>query len=149
MRVVGLDLGERRIGVAVSDRGGTLAVGHGVIERVGDEPTDLAALAAVVAELEAERVVVGLPLSLDGSFGPAAQRAQAEAAALAETVQVPVDLIDERLTTTSATRSLAAAGVRGRARRRVVDEVAATIILQSWLDGQKAAALSDPRWELP
>jgi putative Holliday junction resolvase len=148
LRVVGLDLGERRIGVAVSDRAGTLAVGHGVVERSGDEGADRAALAAVIAELEAERVVVGLPLSLDGTRGPAAERAEVEAAALAELTHVPVDLVDERLTTITATRSLAAAGVRGRARRRVVDEVAATIILQSWLDGQKAAVLSDPRMEL-
>lgn len=143
VRAVGLDLGERRIGVAVSDRGGTLAVGHGVIERCGDERADRERLAEMIRELEAEQVVVGLPLSLDGSRGPAAERAEREAAALAEALAdaiggIPVALVDERLTTVAATRQLAAAGVRSRQRRLIVDEVAATILLQTWLDGRRA-----------
>src|SRR5205085_3638545 len=85
---------------------------------------------------EAERVVIGLPLSLDGSEGPAAAWARAEASALAAALgDVPVELYDERLTTVSAQRALVAAGVRGRNRRRVVDQVAAAVLLQAWLDG--------------
>jgi putative Holliday junction resolvase len=137
VRVVGLDLGERRIGIAVSDRDGMLAVPHGTIERSGDADRDRATIARMVQDLEAGAVVVGLPLSLDGSLGPAAKAAQAEAAALAGVLGVAVELVDERLTTVTANRSLAAAGVQGRSRRRVVDQVAAAVLLQSWLDGQR------------
>ena len=149
MRVVGIDLGQRRVGVAVSDGAGTLAVPHGTVERTGDPDRDRAALAAVVQELGGEVVVVGLPLSLDGGVGPAAQAAQAEAAALAGVLGVPVELADERLTTVSAHRSLAHAGVRSRPRRRVVDQVAATVLLQSWLDGHRddPGVPSEPRME--
>jgi putative holliday junction resolvase len=82
-------------------------------------------------------VVIGLPLSLDGSEGPAAAWARGEASALAAALgdDVPVELYDERLTTVSAQRSLVAAGVKGRNRRRVVDQVAAAVLLQAWLDG--------------
>jgi putative Holliday junction resolvase len=136
MRVVGLDLGERRIGVAVS--AGALAVPHGTVQRSGDPGADRAAIARLVEELGAERVVVGLPLSLDGRRGPAAHLAEAEASALAEVLSVPVELCDERLTTVTATRSLTAAGMKGPARRRVVDQVAATVFLQAWLDRAQA-----------
>jgi putative Holliday junction resolvase len=133
MRVVAFDLGDKRIGVAVS--AGRLAVPHGTMERSGDADRDRAALVGLVEELGADRVVVGLPLSLDGSRGPAAVKAEAEAAALAEALPVPVELVDERLTTVAASRSLRAAGVGSRTQRRVVDQVAATVFLQAWLDG--------------
>jgi len=135
MRVVGLDLGKRRVGVAVCDSGGVLAVPSTTVDRTGDDVADRARVAREVLELGAERVVVGLPLSLDGSEGPAAVWARAEAAALAGLLDVPVELYDERMTTVSAQRSLVAAGVKGRDRRRVVDQVAATVLLQAWLDG--------------
>ncbi len=112
MRAVGIDLGERRIGVAVSDRTGTLASPYSTIERGGDADTDRRAIVAVVAETGAERVVVGLPLSMNGRVGPAARRAQAEAAALTEVLAplgVAVETVDERLSTVSASRP---AGVR-------------------------------------
>lgn len=126
-----------------------MAVGHGVMERTGDAARDWRAVADVVGELEAEVVVVGLPLSLDGSRGPAALRAESDAATLRALLTVPVEFVDERLTTVSANRALQAAGVRGPARRRVVDQVAATILLQSWLDGRRPAdaASSEPRME--
>ncbi len=136
-RVVGVDLGSRRIGVAVSDRAGLVAVPHGTIERSGDPARDRAAIGAVVEELGGERVLVGLPLSLDGSRGPAADRASDEAVALGGVLSVPVELADERLTTVIANRSLASAGVGSRGRRRRVDEVAATVLLQAWLDAKK------------
>ena len=134
MRVVGLDLGGRRIGVAVSDASGTVATPHSVLERCGDTATDHATIAAVVDELGAERVVVGLPLSLDGTVGPAASAVRDEIAALAVALPVPVEAHDERLTTVTAQRALTAQKVRARDRRRVVDKVAAAVILQSWLD---------------
>src|SRR3954471_849390 len=131
-RVLGLDLGSKRIGVAVS--AGTSATPHSVRERRKDRAADHAAVAALVAEEEAERVVVGLPLSLDGSMGPAARAAADEAAALADVLTVPVETYDERLTTVTADRSLSTLGLSGQARRRVVDKVAAAVMLQAWLD---------------
>jgi putative Holliday junction resolvase len=132
-RIVGLDLGQARIGVAVSGPGG-VAVPHSAVTRSGDADADRAALAGLVLELGAARVVVGLPLSLDGTEGPAARAARAEAETLAALLEVPVDLVDERFTTVAAGRSLRAAGVSGRNRRQVVDQVAAAVLLQSWLD---------------
>lgn len=136
MRVVGIDLGARRIGVAVSDATGTLASPHLVVRRSGDVGADHRRLAAVVAEVGAERVVVGLPLSLDGGAGPAARAAAAEAEALAAVVGVPVETYDERLTTVSAQQALRAAGTRGRRQRDVIDKAAAAVLLQAWLDGR-------------
>ena len=134
-RIVGLDLGSRRIGVAVSDPTGTIASPHGVVERSGDHAADHAALARLVADVGASRVVVGLPLSLSGAMGRAAREVTEEAEALAKVVGVPVETFDERLTTATAERSLGELGLRGPARRRVVDKVAAAVILQTWLDG--------------
>lgn len=136
MRVVGIDLGTRRIGVAVSDSGGLLATPYEVIERSGDGAADRERIAEVVRDVGAGTVVVGLPLSLDGSAGPAAVAATAEADALRRVLAVPVECHDERLSTVSAHRSLAASGVKAKARRGVVDQVAAAVLLQSWLDSR-------------
>ena len=137
MRAVGLDLGTRRIGVAVSDSGGTLASPYEVVERGADRASDHATVARIVADLDAELVVVGLPLSLDGTIGPAAAAALAEVDELAAALDVPVETHDERLTTVTAESSLRDRGVKGRARRRVVDKVAAAVMLQAWLDGRR------------
>ena len=137
MRVLALDLGERRIGVAVSDPSGILASPHGVIERAGDRSTDHAAVATLVAELEAERVVVGLPLSLSGATGPAAEAALAEAAQLASVLGVPVETFDERLTTVAAARSMRAGGTKARKQRKRIDEMAASVMLQNWLEQRR------------
>ncbi len=134
MRVLALDLGSKRIGVAVSDRSGTIATPLTVVTRSGRREDDHRRIAAMVAEEGAERVIVGLPLSLDGSLGPAAKAAVAEAEALAEVLAVPVESFDERLTTVTADRALMEARMRGEARRRVVDKVAAAVMLQAWLD---------------
>src|SRR5205807_990999 len=125
VRVVGIDLGSARIGVAISDASGAIASPHVVLTRTGDVAVDHRAIAAVVQEMEAERVVVGLPLSMSGRSGPAARAATDEADALAAMLPVPVELFDERLTTVSAERTLREQRVRGRARRAVVDKVAA------------------------
>lgn len=138
MRVVGIDLGTKRIGVAVSDPGGVLASPYEVITRCGDPGRDRARIAAAVAEVEAGLVVVGLPLSMDGSVGRAAVAALAEAEALAPVVGVPVVTFDERLTTVSADRSMMERKMKADARRRVVDKVAAAVMLQAWLDTQEA-----------
>jgi putative Holliday junction resolvase len=139
VRVVGFDLGARRIGVAVSDGTGTLASPRATIERSGDHDADRAALASMVRELGAERVVVGLPLSLDGRRGPAARQAQVEADELAVVLApqgIAVETFDERLTTVSAARALRAAGRDARAQRSRVDQSAAAVLLQAWLDGR-------------
>lgn len=136
MRALALDLGSKRIGIAVSS--GTLATPYEVLQRAGDRRRDHRAIAEHVAETEAEVVVVGLPLSLDGSVGHAAQRVLAECDELAEALDVPIETWDERLSTVTAERSLTEQQLRGPARRRVVDKVAAAVILQSWLDARPA-----------
>ncbi len=132
-RVLGLDLGDARIGVAISDPERRLAVPHGTI-RVGQPPGELKAVAGLVRELEATAVVVGHPRSMSGASGSRAQQAEAFAEALRAVVHVPVELQDERLSSVEAERSLRAAGLDGRRRRGVVDEAAATVILNAWLD---------------
>jgi putative Holliday junction resolvase len=133
--VLGLDLGEARIGVAISDPGRRVAVPVGTI-RTG-APRDVRDVAALVAEHAVTRVVVGHPLALSGRRGTAAEHAERFAGVLAEALGIPVDLQDERLTTVEAERGLAAAGVRGRDRRAVVDQAAAVVILQAWLDANR------------
>jgi putative Holliday junction resolvase len=140
MRVLGLDLGTKRIGIAVSDATGTVASPLMVLTRGPSRRGDHARLAELVIAEEAERVIVGLPLTMAGEHGVAAQAAVEECEALATVVNVPVETHDERLTTVTAERSLAAAGVRGPARRQVVDKVAAAVILQSWLDARRVAS---------
>lgn len=134
MRALGLDLGTKRIGIAVSDRSGTIASPLLVLQRSGRPAEDHRRIAALVAEEEAELVVVGLPLHLSGRVGAAAQGALAEAAAIATVVGVPVETFDERLTTVSADRAMLEAGMRAPARRKVVDKVAAAVMLQAWLE---------------
>lgn len=136
-RALGLDLGERRIGVALCDSAGTLATPYEVLQRTGDHARDHRRIAELVEEAGAEVVVVGMPLSLDGSVGPAARAVETEVAELREHLLVPVEVWDERLSTVEATRRLRNAGVSGRKRRHVIDQVAATVILQSWLDATR------------
>ena len=138
MRALGLDLGSKRIGVAISDRSGTIASPLTVLARSRSRRTDHERIAELVREEQAEVVVVGMPRSLSGAQGPAARAATAEMTALASVVDVPVEPYDERFTTVTATRALAESGVRGPARRRVVDKVAAAVILQSWLDARRS-----------
>ena len=136
MRVLALDLGSKRIGIAVSDRSGTIASPLTVLQRSGRTAADHARIKEIVEEEEAVLVVVGLPLSMNGSTGKAAQAAIAEAAALATVVGVPVETFDERRTTVTADRILLDAGKRAPERRTVIDKVAAAVILQTWLDGR-------------
>ena len=137
VRALGVDLGTRRVGLALSDSGGLIATPLEVLQRSGSEAQDHAAIAAVVAERHVEVVVVGLPLSLDGSMGPAARAARAEIGRLAAVVGVPTETCDERLTTVTAERQLRSGEVKGPRRRQVVDMVAASVLLQSWLDARR------------
>lgn len=134
MRALGLDLGERRVGVAVCDSAGTVATPVETLLRTGDPDRDLQAVAEQVHQWQAEIVVVGLPVSLDGSEGPAAQAAREEIDRMEGLLDVPVVSYDERLTTVIAERSLMDQQMKGPKRRGVVDRVAAAVTLQSWLD---------------
>ncbi|MFP3905872.1 MAG: Holliday junction resolvase RuvX [Acidimicrobiales bacterium] len=131
-RALGIDLGTKRIGVAVSS--GTLATPYEVVVRSGDRSRDHARIAELAVETGAEVVVVGMPLSLDGTMGPAARAAEAEITELADTLEVPVAAYDERLTTVTADRQLMGQNLGAGARRQVVDKVAASVMLQAWLD---------------
>ena len=141
---LGIDPGDARIGVASSDPSGFLAT---PLETVGRGEGDLDRLEALVREYEAIRVYVGLPRSLSGREGPAAERVRAFAQALADRIApVPVRLQDERLTTVSAEVMLRERGRKGQKRRAVVDQAAAVLILQSALDRERAsgAASGEP-----
>lgn len=135
MRVLGLDHGERRIGVAVSDATGTIATPHSVIDRRGRDVSE--ALRSVIAEYDVERVVVGLPLQLSGEEGTSARSARAFADTVAEATGLPVALQDERFTTVTAEDALIEGGVRRRERREVRDKVAAAVMLQGYLDSRR------------
>jgi len=141
-RVLGVDLGEKRIGLACSDASGTLASPLRTILRSGDADADRTAIVAAAREVGAGRIVVGLPRSLSGREGPAARGARAEAAALAERAGtaegIQVELHDERFTTLEAQRALRAGGRPARAQRDHIDAAAAAVMLQSWLDGRRA-----------
>jgi putative holliday junction resolvase len=135
---MGVDVGAVRIGVALSDPDGLLATPLVTVPRDVEGGTDLAAIAALVAEHEVVQVVVGLPRTLAGQEGPAAQAARAFAEQLGAVVDVPLVFSDERLTTVVATRQLRASGRPGRRQRAVVDQVAAVAILQGWLDTERS-----------
>jgi putative Holliday junction resolvase len=136
-RVLGLDVGTRRLGVAVSDPTGTVASPLATVPRRAPAE-DARALAALAAEQEATTVVVGLPVTLAGREGPAARAVRAYLAELAPLLPgLALELADERLSTVAAERALVGGGVRRRARREVVDQVAASVFLQTWLDARR------------
>ena len=139
-RVLGVDLGTRRIGLALSDPSRTLAAPHEVVNRSGDEVADRRAILAAAREAEATTIVVGLPLSLSGATGPAARAALAEIEELRAAAGDEFEVVphDERLTTVVAERALQEARMKREARRRVVDKVAAAVMLQSWLESSGA-----------
>ncbi len=142
MKVLAVDWGWAKYGLAVSDDLGLTAQGIGTFPR-RSEAQMLDAIVQQVSALKIEAIVVGLPRNMDGSDGPSAEAARAFAAALEGRSPVPVHLWDERLTTLAAERMLVGAGVRRRVRRGLVDQVAATLILQGFLDRQQAAARRD------
>ncbi len=132
-RVLGIDLGSRRIGLAVSDGLGLTAQPRATLERHGGR-RDIDAIAAAAKEHDAERIVLGLPLDPEGKEGDAARRARDFAAKLDQSLHLPVELIDESFSTVEAEAVLLAADVSRRRRKQVVDKLAAAVILQRWLD---------------
>ena len=133
-RALGIDLGDARVGVATTDDLGMLA--H-PLETIQVRSTDVQKRILELAEKrQTEIIVVGMPRNMDGSFGPAAEKTKEFIAALRERTTCQVVHWDERLTTVSAQRSLHEAGKNARAQKAIIDQVAAQILLQSWLDSQ-------------
>lgn len=139
MRALGVDLGTKRIGIATSDASGTIATPLVVLQRSGSREQDHRAIAKIVEEYEARCVVVGLPLNMDGTSGEAARAAMNEAGQLASVVNVPVLTYDERRTTVTADSILMQQKMNAQERRKVIDKVAAAVLLQAWLDGENIA----------
>ena len=134
MRILALDHGTRRIGVAVSDETRTIAQ---PLEYIPAEPFAdfLERLRQLIREREVDLILIGLPRNMDGSYGPAAQKVQAFVSALSSAITVPIKTWDERLTSAQANRVLIQGGARRAERKEKVDKMAAAILLQSYLDG--------------
>jgi putative Holliday junction resolvase len=142
--VLGLDFGARRIGLAVSNPEATLAFPAGTLERAGLD-RDLAALRSLIEERGVTRVVVGLPLHMDGRSGVGADAARAFARALAGATSLPVELLDERWTTSEAERALREApSARRRGRKQIIDSMAATLLLRTYLEVGRSPAGPPP-----
>lgn len=137
-----LDIGEVRIGVAVCDVLETAAFPIGTLRRVGRLKQDVAATAALIAEQEADAVVIGLPLSLDGNIGPQAQRVQGFAKALKQAADLPQVFWDESLSSVEADELMIAQGVSRVKRRENIDQMAAALILESYLNHRRALGAS-------
>ena len=136
-RALGVDLGEKRIGVALSDPTRTIASPHSVIKRSGNADVDRRAVLSIAREEGATQLVVGLPLTLTGARRAAARAALAEVEAVKQLApDLFIEAFDERLTTAIAQRSLLEGDVRRKDRKQIIDKVAAAVMLQSWLDGQ-------------
>jgi len=133
-RVMSLDLGKVRIGIALSDIMGIIASGYQTFERTQDEQKDMLSLASLAKEKDCATIVIGLPLNMDGSIGASAKASYEFGEKLQAYTNAKIAYWDERLTTASAERSLLAADVRREKRKKIIDKVAATIILQSYLD---------------
>lgn len=139
MRTMGLDVGTKTVGVAVSDELGLTAQGVTTVRRTNLK-ADLAALKEIIAERGVEHVVVGLPLNMDGTEGPRAEASRQFGQALEKATGLTVEYQDERLTTVAAQRVLLEADVSRQKRREVVDQLAASLILQGWLDARRPPA---------
>jgi putative holliday junction resolvase len=134
MRILALDHGTKRIGVAVSDETRTIAQ---PLEYILAEPFEsfLARLKQLLVDKEVELVLVGMPRNMDGSYGPASQKVEAFVVALKMEITIPIKMMDERLTSKMANRILIQGNVRRDKRKEKVDKMAAAILLQSYLDG--------------
>lgn len=137
MRILGIDFGSRRIGVALSDPTGSMAQPLTVIENIKNE-SDINKISELVLEYNVEEVVVGLPLSLSGEVKPQAQAVLEYVEKLKKALDVPVKTWDERLTTSFAERTLVESRVRRGRRKEVIDKVAAAVMLQGYLDSKKS-----------
>lgn len=135
---MGIDHGERRVGVALSDEDSRIAQPHDTLAR-RDPDALIAAVAELARDHEVAEIVVGLPLTLEGREGASARRARRFAERLGAATGLPIVLWDERLTTVAAQRTLGEAGVRARDQRAMIDRVAAALMLQSYLDAKRDA----------
>ncbi|ANY72332.1 MULTISPECIES: Holliday junction resolvase RuvX [Paenibacillus] len=135
-RIMGLDYGDRRIGIALSDVFGWTAQGLEVIERRRDG-SELNRIAELVKEHEVGEIVVGLPKNMNGTIGPRGEICMEFAGTLRDSLDLPVHLWDERLSTVSAERTLLEADVSRKKRKQVVDKMAASLILQNYLDSKR------------
>lgn len=133
MKVLGLDVGEKRIGIAISDDLGLTAQGLKVLNRKGLED-DLREIEEIIAAAEVSEIVVGLPKNMDGSVGVAGQKIMSFVEKMEGSIRIPITLWDERWTTAEATRLLIKADVSRKKRRKVIDKLAAVLILQGYLD---------------
>jgi putative Holliday junction resolvase len=134
MRSLGIDLGTRRIGIAMSDSSGVIASPLTVVMRSSTHAQDHKKIQELIDEYEVDCVVVGMPLSMSGKVGPAAKSAQEEIKELKAALSVPIYSYDERLTSKTANESMMQANMKAQARRRIVDKIAAAVMLQGWLD---------------
>lgn len=147
-RVLGLDFGDRRLGFAISDEAGTMAFPHSV-ETCPTMDQAVQAILRVARSLRAERLVVGLPLNMNGSSGPRVARTRELLKKLAGRLAIPVDTWDERLSSKSAEAVLIEGGASRRRRKEVIDKLAAQIILQNYLDAHGHEALLPPAGKTP
>lgn len=141
MRVLALDIGEKRIGIAISDAAGRVATPLSVMS--SDDARDGRALKRIVDDYEIDTVVVGLPLSLDGTEGPQARRVRAQCDRLAQFLPMTMQFVDERLSSAEAKRRMREAGADERRQRGSVDMVAASIVLQAYLDANAPHGAED------
>tara|TARA_B100000902_G_scaffold26376_1_gene31783 strand:+ start:9665 stop:10111 length:447 start_codon:yes stop_codon:yes gene_type:complete len=134
VRVIGVDLGSKRIGIALSNSDLTVATPYDVIQRAKKADKDHIAILKIAHEWEAKKIIVGLPISLDGTLGASARSVISEIEKLKTITDIPIETHDERFTTVTAEQILLQQNVKGDKRKSVVDKVAAAIILQGWID---------------
>ena len=134
LRVLGLDVGEKRIGVAISDSLGWTAQGLTTINRTDDKKKDIEMLLEIIEQQDATGIVIGLPRNMNGTYGPQAESIKRFAKELAKQTSIKIEFWDERLTTVAAEKTLIAANMSRKKRRQVVDKVAAVLILQGYLE---------------
>lgn len=138
VRVLGLDLGSKRIGVAISDSSETIASPLTVVHRSKRRHDDHENIRRLADDEEADMIVIGLPITMAGDIGPAARAVTEESEAIAKVTGRPIELFDERMTTVTADRVLKEAELSATARRQFVDKVAAAVMLQNWLDRRRS-----------
>lgn len=134
MRIMGVDLGDKRIGIAISDPLGWTAQGVEVIRRDGNQGREMSRIKELAASYDVERVVVGLPRNMNGTLGERGEKSKVFAEKVGSLLSLPVDLWDERLSTVAAEKALLEADTSRAKRKKVIDKVAAAIILQGYLD---------------
>ncbi len=139
MKAIGLDVGEKRIGIAKSDGLNITAQGVGVIYMKNKREKTFQAIKEIIETEKADVLVVGFPKNLNGTIGPQVKKVQDFVAELQDLVDIDVEYFDERLTTVSARRALLEGDVSRKKRKMVIDELAAVIILQSWMDFKKGS----------